>query len=136
MKNNIYTSFINIITIFYFICFISPTRKLNYIISVINLRKYSIGFYNEFPDEIKLFKEYILTAIDGSDFEIPNTKLTRENYNSTKNNTSVARAHISNCFDLLNHYILSTVIDPETSDEREMDREHLKKITEMKLSFY
>ena len=99
------------------------------------MQKNLIGFYNEFPDEVKLFKGYILTAIDGSDFEIPNTKLTRENYNSTKNNTSVARAHVSNCFDLLNHYILSTIIGPETSDEREMDREHLKEITEMKLNY-
>jgi hypothetical protein len=33
------------------------------------MQKNLIGFYNEFPDEVKLFKGYILTAIDGSDFE-------------------------------------------------------------------
>lgn len=54
------------------------------------------GFYNEFSDEVKLFKGYIVTATDGSDFEIPNTITTRKNYNSTKDNTSVARAHVSN----------------------------------------
>lgn len=93
------------------------------------------GFYNEFPDEVKLFKGYIVTAIDGSDFEIPNTKATRKNYDSTKDNTSVARAHVSNCFDLLNKYIISTIIGPETSNEKEMDREHLKEIKEMNLNY-
>lgn len=91
------------------------------------------AFYNEFTDEVKLFKGYILTATDGSDFEIPNTKATRKNYNSTKDNTSVARAHVSNNFDLLNKYILSTIIGPETSNEKEMDREHLKEIKAMEL---
>lgn len=91
------------------------------------------AFYNKFPQEVKLFKGYILAGVDGSDFEIPNTLATRKNYNSTKNNTSVARAHVSNCFDLLNCYILSTIIGPETSDEREMDRQHLREIKDMKL---
>lgn len=93
------------------------------------------GFYNEFQDEAKLFKGYILTATDGSDFEIPNTKATREQFNSTKDNTSVARAHVSNSFDLLNKYILSTIIGPETSDEREMDRKHLEEIKKLNLNF-
>lgn len=93
------------------------------------------GFYNEFSDEVKLFKGYIVTATDGSDFEILNTKATRENYNSTKDNTSVARAHVSNNFDLLNKYILSTIIGPETSNEIEMDKEHLKEIKAMNLKY-
>ena len=93
------------------------------------------GFYNEFSDEVKLFKGYIVTATDGSDFEIPNTITTRKNYNSTKDNTSVARAHVSNSFDLLNKYILSTIIGPEKSNEKEMDIEHLKEIKEMNLKF-
>lgn len=92
-------------------------------------------FYNLFPDEVKLFNGYILCGVDGSDFEIPNTETTRKNYNSTKDNTSVARAHISNCYDLLNCYILSTIIGSETSDEREMDRQHLKEIKDMELNY-
>lgn len=86
-----------------------------------------LDFYNKFPDEVKLFRGYIVTAVDGSDFEIPNTITTIKNYNSTKNNTSVARAHVSNCFDLLNKYILSTITGPENSNEKE--------IKEMKLNY-
>ncbi len=92
-------------------------------------------FYNEHPDEVKLFHGYILTAIDGSDFEIPNTIKTRKEFNSAKNNTSVARAHISNAFDVLNHCVLDTQIGPENSDEKEMDSANLKAIKDLELKF-
>ncbi len=92
-------------------------------------------FYNDYKEDVKLFKGYILTATDGSDFEIPNTAITRRDYNSAKDNTSVARAHISNSFDVLNHYILSTIIGPENADEKEMDRENLKEIKNMNLPY-
>lgn len=92
-------------------------------------------FYNDYKEDVKLFKGYILAATDGSDFEIPNTVATRQNYNSTKNNTSVARAHISNTFDVLNHYVLSTVIGSENADEKEMDRKNLKEIKDMNLPY-
>lgn len=94
-----------------------------------------IDFYNDYKEQVKLFNGYILAATDGSDFEIPNTKATRQKYNSTKNNSSVARAHVSNSFDVLNHYILSTVIGPETADEKEMDIENLNEIKSMKLPY-
>ena len=40
------------------------------------------AFYEKFKPDVKLFKGYILSAIDGSDFEIPNTKTTRAKYNT------------------------------------------------------
>ncbi len=92
-------------------------------------------FYHNYKNEVKLFKGYILSATDGSDFEIPNTNTTRVNYNSTKNNFYVARAHISNSFDVLNHFILSTIIGPENADEKEMDLQNLNEIKEMKLPY-
>ncbi len=100
-------------------------------INKINLQ----SFYNNYKSEVKLFKGYILVATDGSDFEIPNTIITRNNYNSTKDNNSVARAHISNSFDVLNHFVLSTIIGPENADEKEMDRENLKEIKDMNLPY-
>ena len=38
------------------------------------------GFYTEFKSEVKLFHGYILSAIDGSDFEIPNTQKSRDEF--------------------------------------------------------
>ena len=52
------------------------------------------GYYEEFKSEVKLFNGYILSAIDGSDFEIPNTKCVREKYNELHPNEVVARATI------------------------------------------
>lgn len=37
------------------------------------------NFYNRFSEEVKTFKGYVITAIVGSDCEIPNTPLTRKN---------------------------------------------------------
>lgn len=42
-----------------------------------------VDFYEKFSDDVKLFHGYILTAIDGSDFEIPNTKKQGKNSMST-----------------------------------------------------
>lgn len=110
-------------------------KKLNANIYKDIMQSNLVDFYNDFPDEVKLFKGFILTATDGSDFEIPNTKITRTNYNSTKENSSVARAHVSNSFDVLNHYIMSTIIGPENSDEKHMDYQHLEEIKNMKLPY-
>lgn len=98
---------------------------------IVNLK----DFYNNYKEEVKLFKGYILSATDGSDFEIPNTNTTRINYNSKKDNSTVARAHISNSFDVLNHFILSTIIGPENADEKEMDLQNLKEIKDMQLPY-
>ena len=70
-----------------------------------------VDFYEKFSDDVKLFHGYILTATDGSDFEIPNTKKTREEFNEYHEEELVARATISNMFDVLNHYIIDTIIE-------------------------
>mgnify|MGYP003310439520 FL=1 len=92
-------------------------------------------FYNDYKDEVKLFNGYLLVAVDGSDFEIPNTLANRINYDSTKNNTSVPRALVSNYFDVLNHYVLSTVIDKETASEKDLDSLNFNEIKKINIPF-
>lgn len=72
-----------------------------------------IDFYKLFKEEVKDYKKYILTAIDGSECEIPNTPLIRERYKSIsgKNDGKVARIKLSNYYDLLNHYVLDTEVE-------------------------
>lgn len=77
-------------------------------------------FYNEYKTEVKLFKGFVLAAVDGSYFEIPNTLNNRQNFGGVRKGTSSPRALVSNYFDILNHYILNTVIDRETADERKL----------------
>lgn len=93
------------------------------------------GFYEKFKDEVKLFKGYILCAIDGSDFEIPNTKATREKYNKLHPEECVARVTISNMFDVLNHYVMDTVIGYYDSSERKMAKENLNNIKKLELPY-
>lgn len=93
------------------------------------------GFYTDFKQEVKLFKGYILTAIDGSDFEIPNTKLVKEKYNEFHPKESVARATMSNTFDVLNHYVIDTIIGKYDYSERKMAKENLDNIKKMELPY-
>lgn len=92
-------------------------------------------FYNEYQSEVKTFKGYLLLGVDGSYFEIPNTEVTRKNYNSKKNNTAVPRALVSNYFDVLNHYVINTVIDKETADEKKLDEKGFEKVKDLNLPF-
>lgn len=93
------------------------------------------GFYKEFKSEVKLFHGYILSAIDGSDFEIPNTKNTREKYNELHQSESVARATVSNMFDTLNHYVMDTIIDKYDASERKMAKENYNNIKKLDLPY-
>ena len=47
-------------------------------------KDYLLDFYNNYPDEVKKYKGFYVCAIDGSLFEIPNTKELREEYKTPK----------------------------------------------------
>lgn len=79
---------------------------------------------------MKLYKGYVVTAIDGSDFELPNTKANREVY-TTAVKESCARAIVSAMVDVLNGYIIDTQIKPYRNSELEMEKEHLKHAKEL-----
>lgn len=90
-------------------------------------------FYHLFSDEVKTYKGYILTAIDGSDCEVPNTVITRERYKSIsgKNDGKVARIKLSNCYDLLNQYVLDTEIEEYKHSENDLAERHMKQVEEI-----
>lgn len=88
-----------------------------------------IRFYKIFPNEVKTLKGYVVAAIDGSDCEVPNTKETRERYqslNATKDNR-VARIKLSNCYDVLNKYVLETEIEEYKHSELDLAKKHIEK---------
>ena len=98
--------------------------KLNEDIYLDMMKENLKGFYEKFKPEVKLFNGYILSALDGSDFEIPNTPKTRKKYNLLHSNEIVARATISNMFDVLNQYVMDTVIGKFDESERKMAEEN------------
>lgn len=109
--------------------------KLNGKIYLDMLQENLKGFYQEFKEEVKLFNGYIVCAIDGSDFEIPNTIKTRNKYNILHPKECVARASISNMFDILNHYVMDTIIEKYDNSERKMARQNLKNIKDLNLPY-
>ena len=84
-------------------------------------------FYHKFSNEVKTYKGYVLKAIDGSDFKIPNTPKAREKYNGKLQN-QCARVTVSTCYDVLNKYSLDTIVSPYNYSEPEMFKKHLKTI--------
>lgn len=92
-------------------------------------------FYEEYQDDVKLFKGYVLAAVDGSSFEIPNTKSTRETYRSQRHHSSVARAHVSVFFDALNHYVMDAELGTEKANEKKQQITSLSRLKELELPF-
>ena len=109
--------------------------KLNGKIYLEMLQENLKGFYIDFKDEAKLFNGYIVCAIDGSDFEIPNTIKTRNRYNVMHPNECVARASISNMFDILNHFVMDTIIEKYDNSERKMAKQNLENIKKLDLPY-
>jgi len=97
------------------------------------------NFYTKFSKEVKKFKGYVVTVIDGSDCEIPNTPFTRKKYKAQKASTADkdrgARIKLSNCYDNLNNYILDTQIEQNRCDELELEQRHLKKVKDIILNY-
>ena len=93
------------------------------------------GFYTEFKEEVKLLNGYIVCAIDGSDFEIPNTIKTKNKYNILHPNECVARASVSNMFDILNYFVMDTIIEKYDSSERKMAKQNLKNVKNLDLPY-
>lgn len=92
--------------------------------------EYLKGFYNEYRNtDVKTYKGYILKAIDGSDFEIPNTSKTKKEYGIAKNQKgeTIPRASVSMCYDLLNQYIIDIIPEKYRTSELEMANNHINK---------
>jgi hypothetical protein len=88
--------------------------------------KYLSSFYSGYPDEVRLFKEHVLLAIDGTDLEVPNTRACIKSYGLSGNSYSgVARAGASICYDVLNHYILDGTVQAYRAAEIGMAMGHI-----------
>ena len=88
---------------------------------------------------IKTWKGYILCAIDGSEFEVPNTKESTELFRRSKNqyaDRGAVRARVSNTFDILNEFILDTKIGKCKSNERILAIESYESIKKDKIKEY
>lgn len=84
--------------------------------------------YESHQKEVKTYKGYLLTAIDGTDLEIPNTKATRKKYNGKFKDSTCARLTMSVMYDLLNKNILDAITAEYNTYEQKMAKEHIDNI--------
>ncbi len=103
---------------------------------------YLKGFYSEYREtDVKNYKGYILKAIDGTDFEIPNTEKSKDVFGrvKAKEGESIPRTSVSMCYDVLNGYIIDVIPEKYRANEIYMAKRHMRKdqkITENYNSIY
>jgi hypothetical protein len=80
--------------------------------------------------EYKTYKGYILTAIDGTILEIPNTKELQIEYDCQKSGKdsvrTIARARSSGIYDVENNIMIDAIIEKYTTCERTLATQNLK----------
>lgn len=77
-------------------------------------------YYND-HDDFKKFRDYRLSAIDGSITQLPDTARLRDAYGYAEGNGApMARAKVAALYDLENDLILSSVIDNYKTGERDL----------------
>lgn len=92
-------------------------------------KDYLIDFYHNYPEEINRFKGYNVCAIDGSLFEIPNTKELREEYKTQKNSSGdreSARARVSGIYDVENGFMVDALIKDCGEGEKELAKKNIE----------
>jgi hypothetical protein len=81
--------------------------------------------------DLKTYRGYRVTAVDGSTTEIENTSELRENFGFAKNATvQLARARVSGLFDIENGIIIDALIDRYDTSERAFALRHIEKLKE------
>ena len=109
--------------------YLQQRKRLNPEIFPYLNRKYLMDFYRS--DEPRLWKGYLLIAIDGSKAEVPNSKDNREAFGNSGNQHSgkgQVRALVSGMYDVLNHFYLDIEIEHICISENELAKRNLKQL--------
>ncbi len=89
-------------------------------------------FYDQ--NDYKTFDGYRLCAIDGSVFEIHNTKQLRDHFGYTQNKTiKYARARVSCIYDIENDLVLTSKIASYKTSERDLAKDTIEELKELGL---
>lgn len=108
-------------------------RKLNPEVFKFLNSNYLSNFYNFCKNELKNLKGYLLFEIDGTDFEVPNTKVNRDYLGKSANGSiqNTARATASSIHDLENDFFVDISIKPYKTSEIEMAKENILKVKQL-----
>ena len=111
--------------------YLKQRKKLNPKVFKVLNSKYLKRFYQS--GEAQTWLGYVVSAIDGSRAEIPDSKENRKTYGTTENQAGigVARANVSALHDVYNGFIIDLGIDSYKSSERELARDQIDKLKEI-----
>ncbi|MDN3674589.1 IS4 family transposase [Flavobacterium branchiarum] len=118
--------------------FVQKRKKIkpevfNYLSSIITDNYYVQGNQN-----IKLFKDFRVLAVDGSKITLPFTEQLKIAFGESKNqtNTSIVQARSSVLYDVLNRLVLDSVLENIKTGERELALSHKSHWKENDLIIY
>lgn len=92
-------------------------------------KDYLKDFYINSKNEVKTYKGYYVLSIDGSMFEIPNTKELRELFKTQKNSSGQresARARVSGIYDIENEFMIDAVITDCEQGEKRLAKKNIE----------
>ncbi len=92
-------------------------------------KDYLEDFYTNSKKEVKTYKGYYVLAIDGSMFEIPNTKELREIFKTQKNSSGhreSARARVSGIYDIENEFMVDAIIADCDQGEKKLAKRNIE----------
>lgn len=94
---------------------------------------YLSNFYHEDKDNVIKNKDYLIMAIDGSKFEVPNTPQNRKEFGiqKTQHTRQPARANMSTIYDINNHFYLDVQVDKYSSSEKTLAKRNIEKALEI-----
>lgn len=94
----------------------------------VELNKDYVSNFYKYAD-VKKYKGHIITAIDGSYLEIPNTEELREEYQCKSTgqsiHRSIARALLSGIYDVENNIMIDSIIGKRADGERSLAKENI-----------
>ena len=84
--------------------------------------------------DLNTYKGYRISAIDGSTIELQNTKELRKAFGYAENGKEeIARAKISEIYDMENNIIIDAIIDKYDTQEQELAIRYIEKLKELGL---
>lgn len=95
-------------------------------------------YYSDNDLSIKLWNGFRLLAVDGSRINLPNTKELEKIYGVSKNHTEtyVVQARTSILYDVLNKFVIDSVLSPLSIGELPLAKNHLKHAKKNDLIIY
>lgn len=84
-------------------------------------------FYTDNAESIKLWRGFRLLAVDGSSLTLPNTRELQKEFGIVKNqtNSTVTQGRISVLYDVLNGFVIDSILSPLSQSEKELAINHL-----------